>query len=126
MQPTEFKRIIFHVANEIEAKVESIFEPSTTPNFFAAELAKEGFHVFILCSNQSEWAFSRNYDENSCTLDFADFKDFSEIIESQFGYKPYSSTALNGPFEPRAYMLESDIKYWKPKSLGEALFNWWD
>lgn len=82
MQPAEFKRIIFHVAKEIEAKVEGIFEPSTTPNFFVAKLAKEGFHVFILCSNQSEWAFSRSYDESSCTLDFTDFKEFSEAIES--------------------------------------------
>lgn len=126
MNISEFKRIVFHVAEEIEVRIEEIFEPSITPNFFAAELRKNGLGIFILCTYKNEWAFSKNYEKGTCQLEFTDFKDFSRFLEHQFGYRPYSAEELNASFEPKEYMLDSDIKYWRPKSLGEGLFNWWD
>ncbi|MGV9661785.1 hypothetical protein [Nocardia niigatensis] len=35
---------------------------------------------------------------------------------------------LNGPFDPTAWpgINPTDIEYWQPETLGEALFNYWD
>jgi len=34
--------------------------------------------------------------------------------------------ALNALFATRRTFSEHDLRYWKPRTLGDALFNWWD
>ncbi|ONF62791.1 hypothetical protein [Amycolatopsis keratiniphila] len=52
------------------------------------------------------------------------------MIVSQIlpGTKVFSRADLEGPLvlEEWPYMSYSDVTYWKPGNLGEALFNCWD
>ena len=66
------------------------------------------------------------YDKNNCQLDFIDFEKFSSLLEEIYKVKTYKVEELNDSFEKKDYLLESDINYWKPVTLGEGIFNWWD
>jgi hypothetical protein len=46
------------------------------------------------------------------------------------GERGSSSTSQPGVpdvrFPPQRAFSEHDLRYWKPRTLGDALFNWWD
>lgn len=126
MDVPAFKRIAYEVAHHINAKVTGIFEPNVTPNFIAAELDLGDRHTYLLCSQANDWALSREVQLGYCRLAFKDVPAIAEVLERDFGIRVQSKARLQGPFVKAEWMSDADIRYWKPKTLGEALFNWWD
>lgn len=79
----------------------------------------------MLQSHAGDWALCSEVGFD-CRLVFDDAPSISEALERCHGIRLHSKAALLGPFVRTEGISESDIKYWKPQTLGEALFNWWD
>lgn len=126
INPASFKKVVHAAAVQLAGRVLAVHSPSVTPNFHAAEVALGDRTIFVLCSVDGNWAFSANYEPNRCKLSFVDFPPFAEILKSMFGIDPFTRAELAGEFRKQPFMSEADIKYWRPNTFGEALFNWWD
>ncbi len=88
---------------------------------------KEQF--YILMSNDGQWALAKPIVENSCKITFIDKPIVSEQFKNLFGIEIITVEELNSKFKRLKFMDKSwdkDLKYWKPKTLGEAIYNWWD
>ena len=124
MEYVKFKKLIYQASYICDFKIESLNEASVTPNFHSAKLSKSGETLFILCSVNGEWALAK--DVLYFNIEFIDDFDFTRKLNSIFGIKFLTKIELDGPFEKRFYMSNSDIKYWKPMTLGNGIYNWWD
>ncbi|MEV6237800.1 hypothetical protein [Lentzea sp. NPDC051838] len=64
-------------------------------------------------------------------LEFLDDPDLVAVLTdlaAQTKYRVWAKAELDGPFDASAWpeMSANDIRYWRPDTLGAALFNWWD
>ncbi|WP_328606678.1 hypothetical protein OG943_43400 [Amycolatopsis sp. NBC_00345] len=61
-------------------------------------------------------------------LTFVDVPELVVALAEQSEFQVLTPAELDGPFDPAAWphVLASDVKYWRPGNLGEALFNYWD
>jgi len=127
MDFTAFKKIVHSTAQQIAAKVVELHKPDVTPNFYAAEIAlPHAGTVYLLCSIGGHWAFSSRYKSDECSLDFVDCPSLADVLEGTFGITPMLKADLLGDFRKQPFNSEADVRYWKPKTLGEGVFNWWD
>ena len=126
MKYTDFKKIIYSISSQLKYEVKGLTESGITPNFHVANIANSNKQVYVLCSNDGNWAFSSFYESSECHLSFVDCDDFSKLLFSNYGIKSLSSKELASPFVNNSNIPESDISYWSPKTLGDSLFNWWD
>lgn len=121
-----FSKIAYHVSRKAGAKVCHLYESSITPNFHVAEILYKGKNLFLISSIHNDWAISSFFNKTLCKLDFFDCQEISDILEKDYEIKLRSKEELNSHFIPAPYISQSDVTYWKPKTMGEALFNWWD
>jgi hypothetical protein len=123
---TPFKLIVYEVARQIGARVVAVHLPAVTPNFLVGELQNVTAHFYVICSDADNWAFSRFFEPNICRLEFTDIPEAADVLRRMFSKYPLSRSDLEVPFQGWPGLSEADINYWKPSTLGEALFNWWD
>lgn len=126
MSFSAFKNKVFIICNELNCSVVGFHEGGVTPNFHAAHITSNDKNLFVLCSYENQWAYSKFFSENECRLEFIDFPEFSELLKQVFEITPRKSSELNSPFTNKYNNSEYNIKYWKPQSEGDAIFNWWD
>ena len=124
MKFSEFKKIIFNICNGSNITIHSFYEAAVTPNFHAALLEYENKNIYLLCSYNGDWAFSNNLQYNE--LKFTNCSELSIKLKKMYGINVSTESELHEPFSSNEKISESDIKYWKPKTIGEGLFNWWD
>lgn len=121
-----FSTIVYELARQLGAAVLAIHRPSITPNFWAAELQRNGARFYVLCSDEGNWAFSRFFAPRECRLEFEDIPDAAELLQQLFGKTPLSKAELDAPLQTQPSTRARDLRYWKPATQGELLFNWWD
>jgi hypothetical protein len=127
MNITAFTKIIYAVAIELKGSILQIKEAGVTPNFHAAEIAWSGnAPAFILCSITGHWAFAKPFTQASQNLVFIDSIELFSALSHVGNFRIWITAELNSSFIPTAETSEYDIKYWKPQTVGEGLFNWWD
>ena len=126
MDGSDFKRVVYDVARQLGARVVSIHEPNVTPNFVTAELAVGERHVYLLRSHAGDWALCSEVDFSGCRLLFDDNPSITDILESHHSIRVRSKADLLGPFVKHLGISDHDIRYWRPQTVGDALFNWWD
>lgn len=126
MDMATFKGIAYTVATSLRWRVGAISAPGVTPNFWAAELLQGDRRHFLLCSENGNWAVSSNLDSTRPQLPFADCEPLATTLEALYRIRVLSKHELAAPFTARSDFSPSDIAYWKPATLGDALFNWWD
>ena len=126
MKIEEFKQIIFDISQRLYLKVGDIEKAEITPNFHVAEIIGNEKTIYVLCNENREWAFTNTFEKSVCKLNFVDCKKFSDLLKEIYQEKVYKAEELNGPFKEKSYLLETDVSYWKPVTLGEGVFNWWD
>jgi len=126
MDSALFKKIIYNASKQLGFNVVGCMEPEVTPNFYAAEIELNYERLFILASYENDWSFSSQFNSMECQLDFVDCPTLAALLQHQYGVDVLTKDELHAPFEDRSYLLESDVRYWQPKTLGEGLFNWWD
>ena len=123
----EFKDIAYSVAQAVDARVVQICGASTTPNFHVAELSFPAAEsVFLLCSRASDWALSSSFSPQDCALAFIDHEAIADTLRRISSAVLLSVCVLCGPATERADFSDKDLEYWRPRNLGEQLFNWWD
>ncbi|WP_146164405.1 hypothetical protein [Agitococcus lubricus] len=98
--------------------------PEVTPNFMSASLKIKQQTIYILCSDNQDWAFSQQLQPFK--LQFIDHPLLANMLHHLAHIQVYCTSQLNAPFVAQSWMSKHDINYWKPQTLGEALFNWWD
>lgn len=126
MPQPAFKQIVFEATRQTSGRVAGIIEPGVTPNFVAARIETGTGSCYLLCSHAGDWAFARAIEPALAPLEFIDYPDLAEALASLFGIKPLARAELDAPFTNRPGLSASDIRYWRPRTLGDALFNWWD
>ncbi|GAA5444352.1 hypothetical protein Misp06_02538 [Microbulbifer sp. NBRC 101763] len=126
MEVSIFKKVLYGIAPEVGASLGKVISPEVIPNFLACQIETRKFSLYILCSENNDWAFVEDYDPESCELIFINNELISSKLKDIYNIKTLTKEELNLPFKATNSMLESDIKYWRPKTMGEGLFNWWD
>ena len=126
MDLSTFQKIVHEVARRAGGRVIQITEPEITPNFIAAQINLGNRSCHVLCSHDGEWAFSEAIEPALAPLRFTDCPALAHEMESLFGVTPHPRDALQAPFTSWPGLSDHDIRYWKPRTLGDALFNWWD
>jgi hypothetical protein len=135
-------RIVYPLARHIGASVVAIHAPEATPNFHVAVLDQAGpegeiQRVFLLHSEDYDaWAVALPWGRQNESdggrpelheLRFLDHDGIAAAMADVHGISIWSSYDLSTPlpadFQAR---VPSDLAYWKPQRLGDALFNWWD
>jgi hypothetical protein len=61
-------------------------------------------------------------------LTFIDVPALAAVLAEAAEFQLLTVTELAGPIDLAAWpwISQQDMRYWKPTSLGEALFNYWD
>lgn len=121
-----FRKTVHAVAGKAGGQVCDIIEPGVTPNFLAARIEIGERACFVLCSHANDWAFATAIEPALAPLNFIDSPALAHAMNALFDLKPLSQNELQSPFSAWPGLSESDLRYWKPRTLGDALFNWWD
>ena len=121
-----FKHIIYTTCRSLHATPSDWFVPDVTPNFYAVRIATRDAVFFVLCNHQEQWAYSRTFEPMRCTLDFVDQPAFSKTLYDLFGLRPLTTAELMADFCLQPELSVADVRYWKPQTVGDALFHWWD
>lgn len=106
-------------------QVVDIVEPGVTPNFIAARIEIGPVPCYALCSHAEDWAFAEAIEPALAPLRFIDCPALADAMSQLFGLTPFTRAELLASFTARPGLSESDLRYWKPHTLGDALFNWW-
>ncbi len=141
LNPTEkswdsFPHIVKKIGVALYCRVGPIYEPEVTPNFSYVEFTggfdhQEDAKRYLLYSYDGCWAVCSHVisDERGIKLQFVDCAEIAAKLKAFYGINVLSKAELEADFQllpDLPYMSESDLKYWKPQTMGEALFNWWD
>ncbi|MDD4964338.1 MAG: hypothetical protein PHI11_10530 [Gallionella sp.] len=85
---------------------------------------QENAKRYLLCSCDGYWAVCSDVG-----YVFVDCAEIAAKLKAFYGINVLSKAELDAEFQllpDLPYMPESEIEFWKPKTMGEALFNWWD
>lgn len=133
----QFKQICFSLISSNGGEVLDFKEPQVATNFFDVEAKVFNKHLHILLNAHYPFmAFA--YDVEYGKITFIDepelFKQFSPF------YNVLNTKELNAPvilmLGSKKSIVQNDnelnsdeleqISYWKPESIGEIIFNYWD
>jgi hypothetical protein len=126
MDLSAFRKIVHEAARQAGGRMVDIIEPGVTPNFLAARIEVGPAPCYVLCSHADDWAFAEAIEPPLAPLRFIDCPTIADALQSLFGLTPFTQAVMQAPFSARPGLSESDLSYWKPRTLGDALFNWWD
>lgn len=108
-----------------------------TPNFHQGLVAYRERTIAVACTRDSAvlaLAEPRVIDfvdgvRESGPLTFVDAPELVAVLAALLpGFQVLTSSELDGPFDATAWprISSADITCWRPGTLGEALFNYWD
>ncbi|MDX6481827.1 MAG: hypothetical protein QOG85_2337 [Gaiellaceae bacterium] len=113
--------------------VEFRIADDVTPNFHQGIVAYRDREVAVVCTRDSAIlavAEPRNIGfpdgvQDSGPLRWVDAPELAAALAERPGFQVLDSSELDGPLDTAAWpgVLPSDIAYWRPGTLGEALFN---
>ena len=133
-----FRRACYEAGRRIGGKVlEFRLADDVTPNFHQGLIAYHDRTVAVACTRDSAMlalAEPRAIDFAAGTGESGPltFVDGPELVAALAALLPRSRvltlSELNGPFDAATWphISSDDITYWRPGTLGEALFNYWD
>lgn len=134
MDTATFTRLAKAVASANHFRLGRIGEPGVTPNFWCAEytcrIDFQDAKRYLLCSTDERWAVCRSLGPKSYR--FEDCDEIAVTLKSFYGIDVGTKAEMDAEFEltVEISMLAgfgaSSLKYWKPQTMGEALFNWRD
>jgi hypothetical protein len=133
-----FRRACYSAARSTGGKViEFRLADGVAPNFHQGVIAYRDHTVAVVCARDSAvlaLAEPRIIDfvdgvAESGPLTFVDAPELAAVLAPLLpGFQVLTPPELDGPFDAAAWphLSSNDIKYWRPGTLGEALFNYWD
>lgn len=123
---SNFKHIIYTTCHTLHATPSDWFVPDITPNFYAVRMTTRDTEFFVLCNHAGQWAYSSTFEPMRCNLSFIDQPAFSATLQHLFGITPLTTAELMADFYLQPDLSMADVQYWKPRTIGDALFHWWD
>jgi hypothetical protein len=128
----DLKAITYYAARRTHAAVTGIIPAGPTPNFHTAVLTYPARQITILRHDKLPLlAFAEPRDHPSTILVFADDPDLAAVIQEVSDLRILTTAELGQPLS-RADLADLDqtehqqIKYWKPDTIGQLMFNFWD
>jgi hypothetical protein len=134
---TEFKQVCYSISRQTHGKLLSFEKPHESQNFYKAELEWKDEKLFILLNGSYPIvAFASNVEPFNIT--FIDHPIVNEVETFTNIYTIAVASELEEPvyIDERAKSLVNENKlnkqelsqlfYWKPKTVGEIVFNFWD
>ena len=132
----QFARACHELSRDLWGEVVSVAEPRETPSFYQARFQSRSEDLSLVCHSTYPWfAFAEPIDEVpggvSCALVFMDPPPDCRSLFEDSELRCLTKAELATPMArcDLSALLEEEIKqveYWKPKTLGELVFNWWD
>jgi hypothetical protein len=124
----QFKKIGYDLVTRNGGSVQNFHEPTTSTNFYHLEalIYNRLWHI-VLNVHYPILAFASNVDYGKIT--FVDHPEWKNQL-SQF-YNVMDTSELDEPLhiESEKELNRSELEqiaYWKPKTKGEVIFNYWD
>ena len=129
----EFKRIVFAVSTVERLTVPQLNERRVTPNFHLARLDDSKTSVLMLGHSTYPLIGLANPKNTDATkLLFVDCSRIADAMQNLFpDVTIATSNELNQELTESGMSVldvieREQIEYWKPKTIGEVAFNWWD
>ncbi|MGN6545033.1 MAG: hypothetical protein ACTHK7_08280 [Aureliella sp.] len=129
----EFKRVVYGLAAPLCLAVSEMKARGVTPNFHSARLVGTETSILILGhSNYPIFAFSQPLERNGSQLRFVDSPHLAAALTRLFPdliiapAEELNRRATESDLDVLGAVELEQIKYWKPRSVGEIAFNWWD
>lgn len=132
-----FRRVCYDAARRTGGSViEFRLAAGVAPNFHQGVIAYGDRRVAVVMLRDSAVLavaeprvieFGDGVNESG-PLGFLDIPELVAVLAEQPGFVVLTAADLDGPFDAAAWpgIDRADIGYWKPETLGEALFNYWD
>jgi hypothetical protein len=134
---SQFKKLCYSLANITNGKLVSFEIPNVSQNFYKAELKLNDESIFILLNSTYPivaFAFSVEYfnikfiDHPHSNLIETFNNEFTiatanELVE-RLAVDERTQTVLNKNHLNKSEL--SQIFYWKPKTVGDVVFNFWE
>jgi hypothetical protein len=127
----DFKGAVFHAARVMQGTVLRLDPAATTSNFHSALLRFRDDEVVVLCNSCSPVIAFAEAPVVMSAVRFRDHPTLKHAIESVGAYTVASALDLGRPLSPDdlARVGPADleqIRHWKPRTVGEVVFNWFD
>lgn len=133
-----FRRACYTAARSTGGKIiEFRHADGVTPNFHQGLIGYRDHTVAVVCARDSAvltLAEPRIIDfvdgfAESGPLTFIDAPELMALLAMLLpGFQVLGPSELHSPFDAAGWphLSSHDLAYWRPETLGEALFNYWD
>ncbi|MET9261000.1 hypothetical protein [Amycolatopsis sp. NPDC004079] len=131
----EVRRLCYGFARRTSGTLAEFRVPDVTPNFWQAVVEYPDRTVSVVAANDApvlalarprslDFAPSREWGP----LEFVDEPELAAVLAETEQFRVLAPADLERSFkaEDWPHLTRSDIAYWKPATVGEALFNYWD
>ncbi len=129
----EFQSVVHAAAVALRMSIANSKPCGITPNFHRAQLNDSQSSTQVLGhSIYPLIAFAELASEQTCQLRFLDCPRIAATIQTLFPNLIIASLfELSQPIAESDFELLDDverkqIRYWKPATIGQVVFNWWD
>jgi hypothetical protein len=124
----EFKSVCYRISNTLQFRIEEFDFNLIGKNFYIAKIKFEGEILNILVNAQYP-VMGFATEINAFNIQYADNERLK--TEFEYYYSVLSFSELEKPIDNDDYILLNDVEreqiaYYKPETLGEIIFNYWD
>ncbi|WP_339912222.1 hypothetical protein [Symmachiella dynata] len=132
IEKRQFRTDCYQVARQCNAAVRSIDEPSGVENFRTTEIAIGDENILILLNVHFPYlAMAQVRHVGDLTLNFIDVPALASAFSAIDRYQVLTADDLAHPInESMVGNLSKaelhQMNYWKPQTMGEVIFNYWD
>jgi hypothetical protein len=129
--PAEFRGLCFEAARRVGGDVTQWFDPVVTPNFHAVfvEYRDHRPTVAVLWTSKGDVALTVSDEPEAGPVEFADDAALMTALRAlSLDIRVWGKAELEMPFRADDWpdLDARDVRYWRPQTVGDVLFNWWD
>ena len=130
-----FRRNCYELARRTGGSVQGFqMSDCVAPNFHQALIGYPDRTVSVICHRDRPLlAIAEPPDVDNRSRDtgprtFLEAPSLADVLATELGFRVLTAHELSAPFDATAWpdISAEDVRYWKPATLGEALFNHWD
>ncbi len=127
-----FKSACYAVARATDGAVGEFRAPDVTPSFFLAEMSNGAERTAVLCHRIEPYlAFATPIDVADMEVEFVNRPALSAAFCELSAFTPLAVETLLRPLIDEdiaglSHACVRTLRYWRVKTLGEAMFNWFD
>lgn len=127
-----FTAVCHYAARAIRGTVSQVIPAGVTPNFHTAEIAQRDLRTSVLGHTTiAAVAFAELLPPDDHALRFTDRPELAAAIQTVSDLQILTTEQLNAPLSTADLSAlgageHEQITYWRPHTVGELLFNYWD